>query len=136
MKFEVTLVLLFSLALTACKKSEPVAPLEPKTKPQTVSVDAPAPVPEATPAPAATPESSPPAGGNPETTGETEPPIQIANQLSEAIQKFRGANGRAPRDWNELVAGKFISKMPVAPAGKKFVFDASLNVRMVDAKGP
>jgi hypothetical protein len=44
--------------------------------------------------------------------------------LDQAIQLFQGENGRNPKDLNELIEKKFISKIPDAPYGTKIVYDA------------
>ncbi len=45
--------------------------------------------------------------------------------LNQAIQLFQVDKGRFPKDLNELVAEKFIPKIPDAPAGMKIVYDAN-----------
>ena len=45
--------------------------------------------------------------------------------LNQAIQMFNVENGRNPKDLNELVEGKFISKIPAAPYGMKLEYDAA-----------
>lgn len=44
--------------------------------------------------------------------------------LNQAIQLFHVDKGRFPKDLNELVAEKFIPKIPDAPVGMKIVYDA------------
>ena len=52
--------------------------------------------------------------------------------LTKAIQMFQVEQGRLPKDLNELVAMKYISKIPDAPFGKKIVYDADSGaVKMV-----
>jgi hypothetical protein len=52
--------------------------------------------------------------------------------LKQAIQLFNVDNGRNPKDLNELVAQKFIPKIPEAPYGMKIQYDpASGNVTVV-----
>lgn len=52
--------------------------------------------------------------------------------LQKAIQLFNVNEGRNPRDLNELVQSKLISKIPDAPAGMKIAYDpATGNVSMV-----
>jgi hypothetical protein len=45
--------------------------------------------------------------------------------LNQAIQLFNVEHGRNPKDLNELVEGKFISKIPAAPYGMKLEYDAA-----------
>ena len=45
--------------------------------------------------------------------------------LDQAIQLFNVEHGRNPKDLNELVEGKFISKIPAAPYGMKLEYDAA-----------
>lgn len=45
--------------------------------------------------------------------------------LNQAIQLFQVDKGRFPKDLNELVAEKFIPRIPEAPVGMKIVYDAS-----------
>jgi hypothetical protein len=46
--------------------------------------------------------------------------------LNEDIQLFNAQEGRNPKDLDELVAQKYIGRLPDPPAGMKFVYDASL----------
>ena len=45
--------------------------------------------------------------------------------IDKAIQLFSVENGRNPKDLNELVEQKFLSKIPDTPFGTKLVYDAS-----------
>jgi hypothetical protein len=45
--------------------------------------------------------------------------------LNQAIQMFNVEHGRNPKDLNELVEGKYISKIPAAPYGMKLQYDAT-----------
>ena len=45
--------------------------------------------------------------------------------LNPAIQRFNVENGRNPKDLNELVDEKYISKIPAAPYGMKLEYDAA-----------
>jgi hypothetical protein len=52
--------------------------------------------------------------------------------LKQAIQLFNVNEGRNPKDLNELVQAKLISKIPDAPTGMKIAYDpATGNVSMV-----
>jgi hypothetical protein len=44
--------------------------------------------------------------------------------IDKAIQLFSVENGRNPKDLNELVDQKFLSKIPETPFGTKLVYDA------------
>jgi hypothetical protein len=44
--------------------------------------------------------------------------------LDKAIQLFSVENGRNPKDLNELVEQKFISRIPETPFGTKLVYDS------------
>jgi hypothetical protein len=43
--------------------------------------------------------------------------------LNQAIQQFSVAEGRYPKDLNELVTEKYLTKLPDAPYGMKIVYD-------------
>jgi len=45
--------------------------------------------------------------------------------LNQAIQMFNVDKGRFPRDLNELVAEKYIPKLPTTPFGTKLAYDAT-----------
>lgn len=45
--------------------------------------------------------------------------------LNQAVQLFNVQEGRYPKDLNELVAKKYIGKLPDAPAGMKLNYDAT-----------
>jgi hypothetical protein len=45
--------------------------------------------------------------------------------LNQAIQMFNVDQGRNPKDLNELVEKKFIPKLPDAPRGMQFQYDAT-----------
>jgi hypothetical protein len=47
------------------------------------------------------------------------------NSLTKAIDQFNIANGRNPKDLDELVKEKYISSVPKPPFGTKIVYDAS-----------
>jgi hypothetical protein len=44
--------------------------------------------------------------------------------LNQAIQMFNVQEGRLPKDLNELVEKKYLSKLPEPPHGMKLVYDA------------
>ena len=45
--------------------------------------------------------------------------------INQAIQMFQASEGRLPRDLNELVAEKYLPKLPEAPYNMKIVYDAT-----------
>ncbi|HKS36445.1 MAG TPA: hypothetical protein VJW76_04590 [Verrucomicrobiae bacterium] len=45
--------------------------------------------------------------------------------LNKAIQLFQVSEGRYPKDLNELVTEKYLTKLPEAPYGTKIVYDAT-----------
>jgi len=45
--------------------------------------------------------------------------------LNQAVQQFSVAEGRYPKDLNELVTEKYLPKLPDAPYGMKIVYDAA-----------
>ena len=45
--------------------------------------------------------------------------------LNQAIQMFNVDKGRYPKDLNELVAEKYVPKLPAAPIGTKLEYDAT-----------
>ena len=54
--------------------------------------------------------------------------------LTKAIQMFQVDQGRLPKDLNELVAMKYIPKIPDAPFGKKIVYNATAGTVKVVAQ--
>src|SRR5437899_2829229 len=44
--------------------------------------------------------------------------------LNQAIQQFSVAEGRYPKDLNELVTEKYLPRLPEPPYGMKFTYDA------------
>jgi hypothetical protein len=52
--------------------------------------------------------------------------------LKQAVQQFQVAEGRLPKDLNELVTEKYLPSIPKAPTGMKIEYDAaSGEVKMV-----
>jgi hypothetical protein len=51
--------------------------------------------------------------------------VDVAS-LNQAIQMFNVDNGRFPKDLNELVAEKYMPKIPAAPYGTKLEYDATV----------
>jgi len=48
-----------------------------------------------------------------------------AVSLNQAVQQFAVAEGRYPKDLNELVTGKYLPRLPEPPYGMKIVYDAT-----------
>ena len=45
--------------------------------------------------------------------------------LNQAVQQFNVAEGRYPKDLNELVTEKYMPRLPEPPYGMKIVYDAN-----------
>jgi hypothetical protein len=45
--------------------------------------------------------------------------------LNQAVQQFSAAEGRYPKDLNELVTEKYLPKLPEPPYGMKILYDAA-----------
>lgn len=54
--------------------------------------------------------------------------------LNQAVQQFSVAEGRYPKDLNELVTEKYLPRLPDPPYGMKFVYDAKSGQVSVVAK--
>ena len=48
----------------------------------------------------------------------------ILEQLTQAVRKYGMEKQRVPKSLDELVAAGYLTQLPEAPAGKKFVLDA------------
>ena len=46
------------------------------------------------------------------------------NMLNYGISQFKDAKGRAPKDLKELVASRYIPRLPTLPEGEKYEYDA------------
>lgn len=80
--------------------------------------------------------NAPAAGGNPVTAPvdylgavakakkSSESTIDAVS-LNQAVQQFNVAEGRFPKDLNELVTEKYVPRLPDPPYGMKFVYDAA-----------
>ena len=55
--------------------------------------------------------------------GETAYDPKNLDTINYAVRKFFSQIGRPPRDVSELVARGYISKVPVPPPGKKYIYD-------------
>ena len=81
--------------------------------------------------PAAVPETDP----NAPAAAVAEAPIPTKDEsgnipgvemINSAIGDFFSANGRSPKDINELVMSKYLQKVPPAPPGKKYAIDPTM----------
>jgi len=54
--------------------------------------------------------------------------------LNQAIQQFSVAEGRYPKDLNELVTEKYMPRLPDPPYGMKLVYDATKGEAKVVSK--
>src|SRR5256885_8032827 len=54
--------------------------------------------------------------------------------LNQAVQQFNVAEGRYPKDLNELVTEKYLPRLPEAPYGMKIVYDANTGTAKVVPK--
>jgi hypothetical protein len=55
-------------------------------------------------------------------------PITVSNELTQAVRKFGAEQRRVPKTLEEVAAGGYLSRIPQAPAGKKFAIDKNLQV--------
>lgn len=106
-----------------CRKKRESAPITPETPS----------APQASQS--AAPGTAPPVGTTPGTPAVVVPVSinnQHFNQLTEALLKFNRDKKRGPKDWQELITTGYLKQMPAAPEGKRYAFDRSLNVRMIN----
>ena len=54
----------------------------------------------------------------------------VLNELTQAVRKFGVEQRRVPKSLEEVAARGYLSSVPSAPAGKKFVIDKNLQVRL------
>ena len=52
----------------------------------------------------------------------------LLNELSQAVRKYGAEQQRVPKTLEELVANGYLSRVPPAPAGKKFAINKNLQV--------
>ncbi len=95
----------------------------------------------ATPAPAKTePESKSTAvgpladyGKNLSNAEKSAAQVTGLTMLTQAVKQFEVMEGRFPRTLDELIVGRYFAKLPVAPRGKRFVYDAKTGKVAVEA---
>lgn len=51
-------------------------------------------------------------------------------RLTQAVRKYAAETRSEPKSLNDLVAAGYLSELPEAPAGKKFVIDGNLRVQL------
>jgi hypothetical protein len=116
-------VLLLALLAAAAGCGKPASPSPKPPEPQAPAVAAPAePSTESAPA-----EPAPP----PAVMDEAQIATAIA-ELTQAVRKYGVEQRRAPKSLDELVAQGYLSRVPEAPAGKKFAIDKNLAVYLAD----
>ncbi len=104
------LLLLFELGLAGCgKKEEPPTP-EPTNAPAASGNLLTAPVDYL--------------GAIAKAKKSSEKTIETVS-LNQTIQLFQASEGRLPKDLNELVVEKYLTRLPDPPYGMKIVYDAS-----------
>lgn len=121
--------LICGLILVGCGKEQP-APEPQVKKPATPSANA---VPDlkataqesAPPPPTTTTAAAPAASSAPPATAPEEVKQDVLTTVLHATQSFMINKERPPKDLQELVQTGYLKSMPVAPAGKKLVFDPS-----------
>jgi hypothetical protein len=48
---------------------------------------------------------------------------EVAQELTMAMHRFKAEKGQFPNSLDELLAAKFIDRLPAAPAGKRFAIN-------------
>lgn len=124
---------LLVLVTVGCRKRSPSAPVA--AEQSSTGEAQPAAAPQSTqPAPATAPAASSSSTDKAEDRLPTAPPGSyktnpVDMKLTEALQRHVEATGKMPADFNALVTGKYISKLPPPPPGKRFAVDrANLQV--------
>jgi hypothetical protein len=56
----------------------------------------------------------------------------VLNELTQAVRKCAVEQRRAPKNLEELVANGYLSRVPPAPAGKKYAIDKNLHVYLTN----
>jgi hypothetical protein len=57
-------------------------------------------------------------------------PSKTLDRLTQAVRKFAAETQSAPKSLNDLVAAGYLTEMPEAPSGKKYVIDQNLRVQL------
>ena len=85
-------------------------------------------------APAAT--ATTPSANLPATPTQTDPALatdeanltEVLKELTQVVRRFGAEQRRVPKSFEELVANGYLTRVPPAPAGKKFAIDKNLQV--------
>jgi hypothetical protein len=77
----------------------------------------------------------PPAGSKPTDATASAVPAEIdysktLDRLTQAVRKYAAETRSAPKSLNEVAAAGYIPEVPAAPAGKQFIIDDQLRVRL------
>ncbi|PYI84468.1 MAG: hypothetical protein DME26_13230 [Verrucomicrobia bacterium] len=56
----------------------------------------------------------------------------VLNELTQAVRKYGVEQRRVPKTLEELVAKGYLSRVPEAPAGKKFAINKDLQVYLAN----
>ncbi|HEV8542042.1 MAG TPA: hypothetical protein VGR78_06605 [Verrucomicrobiae bacterium] len=67
-------------------------------------------------------------GGINNDSAQNEPDQARLNELTQAVRRFGAEQQRRPQSLQELVDKGYLSSIPAAPAGKKFVINKNLAV--------
>jgi len=65
----------------------------------------------------------------PTATAESDP-SKTLDRLTQAVRKYAAETRSEPKSLNDLVAAGYLSELPEAPAGKKYVIDGNLRVQL------
>lgn len=79
--------------------------------------------------PAATPSSQQASPSSNAAVPESDP-AKTLERLTQAVRKYAAETQSAPKSLNDLVAAGYLTEMPEAPPGKKFVIDQNLRVQL------
>ena len=124
MKFPVSLgsLVVLSLAVGCSKEPAPTAvrPVRKVAPPPAETATAPAAAPAAF-----TPDVASMAMGPFQKDLESKSPDDNLRALNEAITFWMATGRPFPKDLNELVTGRLITRLPVPPPGKRFLLDPS-----------
>jgi hypothetical protein len=88
------------------------------------------------PSTATTPDNTPaaataPAGADGNTAAAAETDYsKTLDRLTQAVRKYAAETRSVPKSLNELVAAGYLPEIPTPPAGKQFVIDDQLRVRL------
>jgi hypothetical protein len=55
---------------------------------------------------------------------------KILDRLTQAVRKYAAETRAEPKSLNDLVTAGYLSELPEAPAGKKYVIDGNLRVQL------